>query len=289
MGWVWNRPGDGTTVIANSPLRTVAEAAARGVLWVNAAGNEARAGWSGPFFDRDSDGRLEFTAGRLERNAVRVRDASLIILQLRWQDRWGGARTDLDLYLSDTSGTTVARAVDQQSGSASDIPLELLLFSPVGGGEATRTYFIRVEHFAGPAPAWVQVEAFTGHDLRLSQPGQSIGNPAESASPGVLAVGAANWRNTTALEPFSSRGPTRDGRVKPDIVGADRGNSSVFGPWRGTSQVSPHVAGLAALLFQQQRNLTPVQLADRLKQAARRRGVKPNNLWGYGFAWLLSP
>ncbi len=290
VGWVWNGPGDGTTVIPNSPLRTVAEATERGVLWVNAAGNGARDGWSGPFRDRDSDGWHEFTASRLERNRVRLRADGAILLQLRWQSTWGGAETDMDLYLRDASGTTVARAIDQQSGFASHIPLELLFFSPSGAGSAVRNYFIEIEHFAGPAPAWVQVEDFFGpHDLRLYQPGRSIGNPAESAAPGVLAVGAANWRNKTAIEGFSSRGPTRDGRVKPDLVGADRGNSAVFGPWRGTSQASPHVAGLAALLLQQERTLTPEQLAARLKQSARRRGTKPNNIWGYGFAWLQNP
>ncbi len=156
-------------------------------------------------------------------------------------------------------------------------------------GSAVRDYFIQIGHFAGPAPAWVQVEDFFGNGLRLYQPGRSVANPAESAAAGVLAVGAANWRNTTAIEGFSSRGPTRDGRVKPDLVGADRGNSAVFGPWRGTSQASPHVAGLAALLLQQERALTPEQLAARLKQSARRRGAKPNNIWGYGFAWLETP
>ena len=210
VGWIWNGPGDGTTDIANSPLRTVAEAAERGVLWVNAAGNGARDGWSGPFRDRDSDGRHEFTTGRLERNRVRLSDGGAILLQLRWQDGWGGAETDLDLYLRDASGTTVARAVDQQSGFASHIPLELLFFSSFGAGRAVRDYFIEIEHFAGPAPAWVQVEDFFGqHDLRFFQPGRSTGNPAESAAPGVLAVGAANWRNTTAIERFRQARPGR--------------------------------------------------------------------------------
>ena len=37
----------------------------------------------------------------------------------------------------------------------------------------------------------------------------------------MLAVGAAPWYDVRSIESYSSRGPTPDGRVKPDIVGAD--------------------------------------------------------------------
>ena len=39
----------------------------------------------------------------------------------------------------------------------------------------------------------------------------------------MLAVGAAHWNDVRAIEPYSSRGPTPDGRVKPDIVGQTAG------------------------------------------------------------------
>ncbi|MBM3943884.1 MAG: hypothetical protein FJ317_00135 [SAR202 cluster bacterium] len=103
----------------------------------------------------------------------------------------------------------------------------------------------------------------------------------------MLAVGAANWTDTNTIEPFSSQGPTMDDRVKPDIVGADNGNSvSYEGPWFGTSQASPHVAGLAALVRQRFPELTPAQVATYLKNNAAPRGTVPNNTWGYGFAQL---
>ncbi|HAK56392.1 MAG TPA: hypothetical protein DCP38_13085, partial [Acidobacteria bacterium] len=77
---------------------------------------------------------------------------------------------------------------------------------------------------------------------------------------------------------------------KPDIVGVDNADSDVWGPWFGTSQASPHVAGLAALLLQTNPTMTPVQLSDSLKESARRRGSpRPNNTWGYGLAWLRTP
>ena len=289
VGWVWSGAGDGTPVYSDSPLLTVAEAARRGVLWVNAAGNEGRSTWSGRYRDRDSDGWLEFTANRQEQNRVRLHAGKSrhLWVQLRWQDTWFRAETDLDLFLMDASGNTVARSLDLQQGSAYQDPFEIMRYTAPGNG--TRNYFIRVEHYAGPSPRWFQVQAFLGQTLQRRQAGRSIGEPADSADPGVLAVGASHWRRTGAIENFSSRGPTRDGRFKPDIVGADGGTSAVWGPWFGTSQASPHVAGLAALLLQQDATLTPVELAGQLKRWARQRGARPNNRWGYGFAWLRNP
>src|SRR5437899_12091700 len=80
----------------------------------------------------------------------------------------------------------------------------------------------------------------------------SVSEPA--SSPTSVAAGATCWQND-ALEPFSSQGPTIDGRIKPDIAGPDATTSSVFGSggaagcaggFRGTSASAPHVTGAAA-------------------------------------------
>ena len=119
-------------------------------------------------------------------------------------------------------------------------------------------------------------------------PETSIGNPASSASPGMLAAGAANWATPETIESFSSQGPTTDGRTKPDIVGTDRGDSVSYGAggFAGTSQASPHVAGLAALVLQRFPAFTPSQVVSYLKTNALPRGAAPNNTWGYGLAHL---
>jgi hypothetical protein len=116
----------------------------------------------------------------------------------------------------------------------------------------------------------------------------SVTSPAETANPGALAVGAANWQTSSTIETYSGRGPTPDGRIKPDIVGVDQADSSTKGPngFAGTSQSSPHVAGLAAIVVQGYSGYTPQEIAGVLKDWALARGSVPNNTWGYGLAYL---
>ncbi len=70
----------------------------------------------------------------------------------------------------------------------------------------------------------------------------------------TLGIGAVNNNNDVA--DFSSRGPSFDGRIKPDIVaqgvnvyGALAGNFNGYGTASGTSVSAPIASGIAALLF----------------------------------------
>ncbi|GAA0493078.1 hypothetical protein Ade02nite_69930 [Paractinoplanes deccanensis] len=97
------------------------------------------------------------------------------------------------------------------------------------------------------------------------------------------------------LSGFSSLGPTRDGRAKPDLAAPGEFVASARAGWSdgegvhatlaGTSMAAPHVAGVAALVLQAAPLLTADQVAQVLRRAARADGpveAGPDGGWGSG-------
>ena len=297
QNWLLDGPGDGTSPRSNSPLRTVDLAVARDITWVNSTGNTARNTWFGGYEDPDGDRIISFASGLNDEFLdIPVGECRRYTIQLRWEDTWNGASTDLDLYLYDKRSGELIPAIssrDEQSGESGHEPFEWLQFwSKTDSDDLS----LIVYHHGGDAPDWIQLMVWGPASIEHYTKSGSIGNPSESANPGLLAVGAAHWDDVRAIEPYSSRGPTPDGRVKPDVVGADCG-ATALEPLNeynqgfcGTSQAAPHVAGMAALVRQRFPGYTPAQVAGYLKDTAQQRqSPDPNNTWGHGFAKLPAP
>jgi serine protease AprX len=104
----------------------------------------------------------------------------------------------------------------------------------------------------------------------------------------VITIGASTDNDTMAN--FSSRGPTSDNRVKPDIVfpgvgiiscrakGTNMGNviGDHYTEASGTSMATPHAVGTAALLLQAKPDLTPVQVKELVMTTALDLNLDPN-------------
>lgn len=113
----------------------------------------------------------------------------------------------------------------------------------------------------------------------------TIGSPGCART--VITVGAVSDLDQVAS--FSSRGPTADGRLKPDVVlpGVDivaaraRGTSlgtvvdAHYTSLSGTSMATPHAAGVCALLLESEPHLTPQEIKARLTSTALDLGTDP--------------
>lgn len=120
-----------------------------------------------------------------------------------------------------------------------------------------------------------------------NNPWHYIGAPADADS--VLAVGAVTADSVVTT--FSSRGPSFDGRVKPNVcaqgfqtVMANSDNTIIKG--NGTSFSSPVMAGLAACLWQSNPTATNMQVFASIEQSAHLY-TSPNDSIGYGLPDFL--
>ena len=281
VGWTFDGPGDGTSPYSWSPLESVDRAVDNGIVWVNSAGNEARTTWFGSPSDADGNGYIEFATND-ETYGFDLYPSALTV-QLRWDDSWSGAVRDLDFYIYDRDdGRELGKSDRKQSGSNGETPFESL------SGDGSGRFYIGIVNRGSSMPSWIQLTLWGDLVVEHYTDNGSITNPAESRNPGMLTVGAAHWGNMSTIETYSSRGPTPDGRIKPDLVAAACGRTTYDSEFCGTSQASPHVAGMAALVRQRFPDFTPAQVASYLKENAEQRisSPDPNNTWGHGFIVL---
>jgi len=110
--------------------------------------------------------------------------------------------------------------------------------------------------------------------------------PADGDS--VLGIGAED--STGTIAGFSSRGPTADGRIKPDLVGPGVSiwlalptvsGGVTYGRGSGTSFSTPILAGAAALFLQAHPGYDPIALQEAFKAAADQ-SAAPENARGWG-------
>ena len=116
----------------------------------------------------------------------------------------------------------------------------------------------------------------------------SLGAPADAFN--ILAVGAIS--GTGRIADFSSRGPTADERIKPEVVArgvstymASNFTANSFGRASGTSFSCPLVAGCAAVLLSARPDWTPLQVREAIMMTANNAN-HPDNNFGWGIVDL---
>lgn len=272
IGFVGANFSDGT----GGAAAAVEKARKKGILPVIAAGNFGASHWIGAFKDKDKDKLLEF-APDTERLMFAADTAEEVAVYLVWDDF---PKTDRDLSLvvyylgTDQSpqgpvpSNLIAQSDVVQNGFQA--PIEAVAFAaPASGNYGV---FVRRKNNAPK-----KLALFLSHPINdgNGKSKSSLTTPADAKA--ALTVGAApiaTWTTGPVLD-FSSRGPTTDGRDKPDLVGPSGVQNDIKVVFSGTSSACPHVAGAACVLKSAQPGLSVAELKERLLSYAIAYGAEP--------------
>lgn len=241
LGYIHNGPGNGTGPVNDIVSRSVGA----GQTWAVASGNWAQQHWSGPFRDDDGDTVHEF-ANDVEMNSHEFTSGDLITVSVRWDEPWGEACSDYDLELFGPTGALVRASRSIQN--CDDDPVESVRVLATQTG-AYGLRIIQAHAEEGPRHLDVMMVGTPdrGSPLTIFEPSGSLSEPADH--PSVITVGALTTSATRTESGYSSRGPTTDGRFKPNLLApTGAGNASPASAFGGTSAAAPHVAGALALL-----------------------------------------
>ncbi len=269
-------PRDGTGWDA----RLVDATTARGILWVNSAGNEADVHYREDFSDIDGDGFHDYAHGS---SLLPIQIGGYLRVFLIWQDDWDYPTQDYELVILDGEGQILAKSEEAQDGSPGQQPAEYLALEVDDPIVYAAVYAYDIDQ-----PTTFDVfAAGPGVGVVGAVPAYSVTAPGDAQT--SLTVGAVAWADD-ALEYYSSQGPTNDGRLKPEISGPTRVSGYTYGDegFDGTSASTPHIAGAAALVWEAYPALTREALFDYLINATRDLGPGGPDT-GYGFGRLDLP
>jgi len=266
-------------------------------------------------------------------NLIALPRGGEVVIFLSWDDPMGGSANNYDLYLIERStGRVVASSTDVQRGAQD--PVEAIDYVNSASSGYFQIVVQNVRNAAQPkqlnlfsfepecATDGPRLLATPGHERHnyntairsVSAQSDAGGSPVSVISVGAIcsATAAASARfgsnpnascndvTNSTVEFFSSRGPTIDGRQKPDVSAIDGVSVTGAGGFPslffGTSAAAPHVAAIGALAAQSapcllgsdRAALDPVSARTALRQlivgnATSLNGTnQPDNLSGSG-------
>lgn len=222
----------------------VNQATSAGVLWVNAAGNYGGAVYNGPAVG----GKTEFKVkSHLDENSGQL----ILTWNSSGPEETSGTDKDLDLYIYDENGNEVAKNTLRQVLKKAELaegetflPRERIRFN-FSKNSSLGVYKVVVKaqstNFSEADKIRLVLIPDRAESLLLldATPGGEIMVPADNSS--VITVGD--------LSSASAKGPTADGRVKPEVILENsvatftNGYSSM-----GTSNAAAYFAGILAVL-----------------------------------------
>jgi subtilisin family serine protease len=284
---------------------TVRSFATGGRVYVSAAGNQAQAHYRAVyspvagqnFPDSDYPAVHNYFPGNTDiGNTLAVPPFCSLTVILQWNNRFGAASDDFDLFIARSSDFAILAASGEFQTGTQD-PLEATSFTNTTASPVIVFIAVSEFHLVSP-PASLILDYFTLLDCS-SNPGLQYVTPSDSLSGNhalveALPIAAVNAATPTLAEAYSSQGPGTisfpfpEARAVPvltsvDCVPTQTGVLGFFAlPFCGTSAAAPHVAGLAALLIERAPTLSTEQLRGVLTATAVDLGP-PGFDFTYGF------
>ncbi len=260
-------------IFEDGPVAQAVQAAIdAGVVYVTATGNSAMENYRALYKELDPDDGLtsinlhDFANGD-STMAVGLPPGGAVFVVLQWADPFDGLAnsSDYDLLILDETGANDACSLPGVQGFCVSNDDQLNRLVP-----PLESVFVQ-NTSASPVIVNIVINRFEGavRPVHMLFSGRfeilehkvstqsTFGHPCVAEALAVGAIDAADPGFDT-IESFSSQGaceiyfPTRETRIKPDVVGADGVNTSVplFAPFFGTSAAAPHVAAVAALIME---------------------------------------
>lgn len=271
----------------NESARQMDRLADSGAVVVVSAGNHGCSILADTFQDTNGDGWHEYIGGYSGWGVTPLQSSRFGQAHLRWDDEWGRASIDLDLYiLGADARTVIAASTDIQNGSNGMLPFEDTFFNMVAG----RQYYVAIRAKDPSQPISAQFYLFVDDAVLSEIPMESsITAPGDSTQ--AITVGGLERDGT--IYDRSGRGPTWDGRLKPELVAPARiilnGRGFTY-EFEGTSAATPVVAGAVALLRQYMPDATPDEIKAYLFTNAHDIvAIGPDFHSGYGIVSIPFP
>jgi hypothetical protein len=255
--------GDGTA-LAGSIAEAAGWARNRGVLVVNAAGNERQQHWGGLYSPASTGNGFHswsgsntlynaFGTGPNASDAYCIPAGEVISVDMYW-DAWTspGSNRNYDLYLYRRTNSSaweslpVAQSNLIQGGGSGQTPQEQITYvasgTTSGCAANSAVYGVAVVRVVGTPTTSTNLQVFANIPLGIRTTARSLGFPADS--PNVLSVGAINvaTAGTNPQEAFSSEGPvlaagggipagnaSSDTNLKPDVASYDNVSTVSYG------------------------------------------------------------